>query len=296
MLWVVFGVGFKSTFFTLDDAIPQVNDDEEQWDSYRRHLLTFLIKIQEIYERYKPDTLVICGHSHGMRSATITSFITECMVSQTFAKQHERISGSFNNTEQEWRMSYDLDELSDDILNSFEFIDFYEHCPCLKDLTRYCIGTGGMPVLFSESEFKSYFKQMQGRYAHIVSGVKIDPLVYMDEVCAPTDGLQNYKFQCYYREHKTLDRDVKYKYTQCLSPVRKQFITKEDAPIDFRMELHDFDSYRRILAIFFYDNTSKIAKALQRLSVLARQHKFRGAKSKRTIHSRLTYRKRRVKK
>ncbi len=293
MLWVVFGVGFKSSFVTLDEAIPQVNDDEDQWDSYRRYLLTFLIKIQEIYEIYKPDTLIICGHSHGMRSATITSFITECMVSQEFAKQHIRINGSFNNTDQDWRMSYDLDELDDEILNSFQFIDFYQYCPCLKSLKRYCIGTGGMPVLFvNEGEFKSYFTQMQGRYAHIVSGVQIGPSVYMDEVCAPTDSLQNYKFQCYYREHEELDSHVKYKYTQCLSPLRKQFITHQDAPIKFRMELHDFDSYRRILAIFFYDNTSKIAKALHRLSVLRQQLKL-GMKA-RTRHSKLTYR--RVKK
>lgn len=248
MLWVSFGVGYRSSFSTLDQAIPL--PDEEEDEEYRQNLVVWLEHIQHIYDTHSIDTLVLCGHSYGMRCATISSFFLECMVNPVFRDRHSRICGSFSIPDQE----------------HYSFDDYAQHAPCISSLTRYVVGTGGRPVLFlKEDEFHSYFIQVQGRYAHIVSGIQRNDMVYMDMACKPIEStlhegeyLQNYKFQCYYEEeHEDSDSEKRYKHHQCFSPRTKRYISTDIEDIFFIEQLHSFHMYRVILSIFFYGRTTR---------------------------------------
>ena len=283
LLIISFGVGTKTNLFTLDDAIPnpftKVEDsddfvDSDNEDNERDNLFLFLEIIEHSCIEHKVEKLLLCGHSHGMRSATVTSFFIECMLDETFASVHNRICGSF--------LEHEIDINGSIEPNPYHFSKYREVCPSLQLLKRYVIGTGGAPVLFiSEDECKSYFRHVEGRYAHIISGVKRnnrESIIKMDIQCSPiTDDvthmtLSNYKYQCYYHvlEHSDI---IRYKDVQCFLPEEKQFLNKDidndlsqyppfikenyNTFFNFVNYLHRFDEYRLILSIFFYGNSLK---------------------------------------
>ena len=284
ILIVSFGTGRKTILTTLDEAIPshddwetvESDDDEplapslirvdsmEPVSTERDNMKAFLSTIERIATHFHAQTLLLCGHSHGMRSATVASFFIEAMLDNEFAQHHTRICGSF------------LEE------GEYSFSEYRALCPSLGLMKRMVVGTGGAPVLFTaETEMKSYFEQMGGRYAHIVAGIQRigEEEVQMDFRCAPlTPTLCNYRYQCYYHVFAS---EVKNRYQdqQCFAPVRRRFLSPE---VDSDMSLyqpymfthfwevvdhfHLYDVYRTILSIFFFGD----APYKKRVSVLSR--------------------------
>jgi hypothetical protein len=140
----------------------------------------FLDTFDEILPELKlANQIVLCGHSNGMASATITAFLLLYLSDDDYMINNQ-ISGE------------ELKILDKD-RDNYKF---------LKDKSIFVVGTGGFPVLFDTSEkFKLFYNKLNGRYLHILSGFKHKNKYFIDNHAREMGILENFKFGYYYTEY-----------------------------------------------------------------------------------------------
>lgn len=109
------------------------------------------------------ERIVFCGHSNGMVSATLTTFMLMCLSDATFASVFAD-SGIMTHS------------LYEDVYQQYDPSLFFG----IIDSLCVC-GTGAYPILFSEPEmFNYYFQTLNGRYLHVGLGLKQEILNQVD--------------------------------------------------------------------------------------------------------------------
>jgi len=244
--------------------------------------------------------IVCCGHSAGMSSAIVFSFLLLCSQQPVFLQKH-----------------HSLFSKSEDYLSLFQ-----NSTSVLRDKKIYVVGTGGAPVLFTFSSFRSYYEALQGRYVHVLSALKTDRTFYIDKSARINHNIRNIKFAVYYTpdiyyndQDKTifgspcaqgtfistfLDDEIQaHMSTLCEKKeeeedVNEYLSTKIVLPSyqaklqcnDIMKQLHAFTTYRTMLSIYLFDQSisllgqKKKNKKNNKMSTTSRQNKNRKNTSK----------------
>lgn len=148
---VVFNVGHRERIANTELTEPYV-------EYFIKFVGKFLGLIASGAER-----VLFCGHSNGMVSATLTSFMLMCLSDATFASEFAD-SGIMTHS------------LYANVYQQYDPSLFFG----ITDSLCVC-GTGAYPILFSEPEmFNYYFQTLNGRYLHVGLGLKQEILNQVD--------------------------------------------------------------------------------------------------------------------
>lgn len=245
--------------------------------------LSFNIGIREYYEKVTSEMLerfmeclyafgkliprirqiVCCGHSTGMTQATLFTFLLLC------AQQPDYLEENHSLFEEDCDLRL-----------------FRPYSKRLSHLSFFVVGSGGSPVLFNRDQFELFYERLRGRYVHVLSALQTKSRFFIDSYGHRQQRLFSVKFGVYVTEQ--LNKHPQYKYTGDPCPI-SSFISNGDDGIqdyishsceretiedrteieetssmtcsDALMELHQFDTYRKLLSIFSFETLGKRKKS-----------------------------------
>ena len=160
-LIITFGVG--ETYSKYYNTFKNIQD--------LNYLKTFLNHLKLIIDTKSIVEILLCGHSNGMSSATITSFIL--LYLKLNGEEFVHFCTLFNVYIQ--NNSKVIEEVDDptkdqlfDHLNRVKS-DWVER---IQGIKIFVVGTGGIPVIFfTEEQFSTYYNLLNGRYLHLSSKI-----------------------------------------------------------------------------------------------------------------------------
>lgn len=235
---VVFNIGYRKRIDTMEVSQQDMT-----------YLIKFIGKILGLLFS-GAKRILLCGHSNGMVSATLTSVLLMCLADPTFASE-------FADRD---ILSYSLYQNVFQQYDPTLFVGIVDHlCVC---------GTGAFPLLFDDLQlFDYYFQTLKGRYLHVGLALKQEILnktdLWVDYHMRPytsTPPIYNYLYHIY-----------SYPYGYFLDTVKKskkrvghitnalpEYVEYEGINVgtgffkdEFEFELHMFNFYRVLLAPIF---------------------------------------------
>ena len=136
-----------------------------------QNLIHFLDHLKQIIETKDIDEILLCGHSNGMSSATITSFIL--LYLKLNGEEFVQFCTLFNiYIQNNSKVIEPIDDPTKDQL--FDYLNRVKSdwVVITQNIKIFVVGTGGIPVIFfTEEQFSTYYNLLNGRYLHLASKI-----------------------------------------------------------------------------------------------------------------------------
>jgi len=137
----------------------------------------------------KVSQIVCCGHSAGMRHATLCGFLLSCLRNPRFLRENMDVFYS----------EYDVEQFETN--PTFRTV---QESPIRAKI--YIVGTGGAPFILKKNNFIRLYNELGGRYVHVYSALQTDRTFYIDRVANQNFGydIHSLKYGVYYSSSKTI--------------------------------------------------------------------------------------------